>query len=220
MKTIQILLLFVLFSATAAFAQERYVKPVDEAKKDASFFAFREKVIAAVKKKDSAFILSIVDPQIKNSFGGDDGLANFKKIWKLNTSGSKFWETFTPVIMNGGSFIKGTKNTQFFAPYTFSGFPDDIDAFDYSAIFGNNVNLRKAAGTNSEVTGSLSYNIVKVDWDNSVKAGEDYKWLKVTTLGGKTGFVNADYVRSSIDYRAGFDKIKGKWKMTAFIAGD
>ncbi len=64
---------------------------------------------------------------------------------------------------------------------------------------------------------------MKVDYEKSVKEETDedkYLWLKVEILGGKKGFVNAKYVRSPIDYRAIFDKNNGKWKMTAFVAGD
>jgi hypothetical protein len=50
---VSIVLCFLILSlAVAVSAQnERYVKPVDEAKKDASFFAFREKLIAAAKMR-------------------------------------------------------------------------------------------------------------------------------------------------------------------------
>ena len=54
---------------------------------------------------------------------------------------------------------------------------------------------------------------------NDKKDGE-YLWLKVETLGGKKGFVNAKFVRSPIDYRAIFEKKSRSWKMTAFVSGD
>ena len=65
--------------ASLANAQERYVKPQDEAAKDPSFLAFRTKLIAAAERKDTAYLLSIVDRRIKNGFGGQDGIANFKR---------------------------------------------------------------------------------------------------------------------------------------------
>jgi hypothetical protein len=39
-------------------------------------------------------------------------------------------------------------------------------------------------------------------------------------LGGKKGFVKAEFVRSPIDYRAIFEKKGRNWKLTAFVAGD
>jgi hypothetical protein len=90
-------------------------------------------------------------------------------------------------------------------------------------IFGNNVNLRVRPDTKADSIAKLSYNVVRVDYENSVpdkKREGVYLWLKVETLGGKKGFVSADYVRSTIDYRGCFEKKNGKWKMTLFLAGD
>jgi hypothetical protein len=219
-----LLLGFVIFSFFSVSAQkERYVRPVDDAKKDASFLAFRTKLITAAKRRDAKYILSIVDKDIKNSFGGNDGIAEFKKSWKIENPNSKFWQEFLPVITNGGTFSKEDGGKIFSAPYTFNGFPEDLDAFEHSAIFGNNVNLRAKPDLNSKSNGLLSYNVVKVDYQNSVKKSgrdDEYSWLKIETLGGRKGFVKAEFVRSPIDYRAGFVKKNGKWKMTYFIAGD
>lgn len=215
-----IILLFA-FSNVVMAQKERYVTPVDEAKNDASFYAFREKLVAAVKKRDAKYISSIVDRDIKNSFGGNDGIEEFKKRWKINGSKSEFWDEFLPVITNGGKFIKEGTNKLFFAPYSFNSFPDDLDAFSYSVIFGNNVNLRSKADAVSPVVSSLSYNIVEiVEAVKEKENAEKVLWYEVKTLGGKRGFVKAEFVRSPIDYRAGFEKKNGKWKMTAFIAGD
>ena len=218
-----ILSLFLLaFSFLNVSAQEKYAKPKDEADKNPSFLAFRTKLIAALEKRDVKFILGIVDKRIKNGFGGEDGFENFKKQWKIQNRNSKFWDELMIVVKNGGTFDKQNKNS-FYAPYLFTTFPEEIDAFEYQAIFGNNVNLRSKPGVNSSIVASLSYNIVKVDWENSVKSRtnkDDFLWLKVATLGGKKGFVKPEFVRSSIDYRAGFEKIRGKWIMTFFLAGD
>lgn len=220
---ILIVLSFVICGFFSISAQERYVKPVDESKKDASFLAFRTNLIKAVEKRDSKFIIEMLDPNIKLSFGGSEGIRDFKKIWKPESANSKFWSEFSAVIKNGGLFINDGNAKIFTAPYSFNAFPDDLDVFEYSVIFGNNVNLRSQPNLQSSVITQLSYNIVKVDFENSVKQKgkeNDYEWLKIETLGGKKGFVKAEYVRSPIDYRAGFEKKKDKWKMTFFIAGD
>lgn len=211
-----------LLLAVATFAQEKFVKPVDNAAKDASFVAFRTKLIAAAERKDANAITAMVDPKIKNGFGGNDGISNFKKSWKLTSKNSEFWAEFLPVIKNGGGFGKGGDAKLFVAPYTFSDWPDDVDGFEHMVIFGNNVNLREAPNTESRVIERLSYNIVTIDANASIGSSAEgkYKWYKVSTLGGKTGFVSAEFVRSHIDYRAGFEKKRGVWKMTFFLAGD
>lgn len=215
--------------AAFALGQERFVRPVDEAAKDASFLAFRTKLIAAAERHDAKYILSIIDPRIKLGFGGDDGIANFKKIWRINAGDSEFWDEFLAVVKNGGAFDgKGSKKYQSFtAPYTFSSWPADLDPFEYIVIFGSDVNLRDRPAADAKIIGTLSYNVVKPDNEQSTTVktgtGEDdwvFDWRKVETLGGKSGFVKAKYARSSIDYRAGFEKIRGTWKLTFFVAGD
>lgn len=217
MKFLSILFLITAF-VLSAVGQERFVKPVDEATKDASFLAFRNKLIAAVEKKDSKHILSIVAADIKNGFGGEDGITNFKKQWKIEQKDSKFWEEFSAVIKNGG---KLNGRTMFTAPYSFDGFPSDLDAFEHDVIFGNNVNLRETPAMDGKVVDRLSYNVV-INVETRVKPGTNDvpDWIQIKTLGGKTGWVKAEYVRSPIDYRAGFEKKRGVWKMTFFLAGD
>jgi hypothetical protein len=222
------LFLFVTFVMAAAtvVAQERYVKPADEAGQDASFLAFRTKLIAAAERKDLKYVQSIMDPKIQLSFGGHSGLSGFRNLWKKEAD---FWAEFLPVIKNGGRFVGEGRNKMnvFSAPYVFTDTPEDLDHFEVFAVFGNNVNLREKPEANAPVVTQLSYNIVKVDHEAAVKRktgpGEyDWKidWQKITTLGGQTGWMKAEYVRSPIDYRAGFEKKRGRWVMTYFIAGD
>ncbi len=214
--------------AAAVSGQERFVRPVDEGPTDASFAAFRKKVISAAERKDVRYILGILDPGIKSSFGGHDGgVGDFKSFWKINDKSSRFWHEFLLVVRNGGKFDRNGRNSTFTAPYLFSTMPDDLDQFEYHAIIGNNVNLREKPDDEARVVDRLSYNIVKIDEPAAIKhttgSGEwdwVYDWHKVETLGGKKGWVKADLVRSPIDYRAGFEKKRGVWKMTFFVAGD
>ncbi len=223
MKKIIFLCVVFLF-ASSVFAQERYVKPVDEAAKDASFLAFRKKLIAAVDKKDAKFIYSILDPKIELSYGGDAGIADFKRMWEPEKKTSKFWDEFARVIKNGGAFyeVEGRKLGGFAAPYTYSNFPDspDLDLFEHHIIFGNNVNLREAPSMDAKVIERLSYNIVALTGNKLKPGDEEADWYQIKTLGGKAGWVKAEYVRSPIGFRAGFEKKRGQWKMIFFIAGD
>jgi len=219
-----VLSLAILIASINVSAQkERQVFPVDEGKTDASFKSFREKLIEAVRKRDVKYVVGILDPAITNSFGGSGGIREFKEMWKINSPTSELWDELLTVLTNGGNFLKQEKNDLFCAPYSFNRFPEDLDAFEYQMIFDNNVNLRARPDLKTKTIAQLSYNVVKVDYENSVadknKKGS-YTWLKVETLGGKKGFVSAKFVRSPIDYRACFEKKNGKWKMTTFVAGD
>lgn len=217
--------LILTIAATAIFsvAQERYVRPVDNAAKDASFASFRRKLIAAAERRDADYILSILDPGIMNSFGGDGGIEEFKTMWRIDSKDSEFWREFLPVIKNGGDFRSAEKGEPptFSAPYSFVGFPDDLDAFEFSVIFGRRVNLRASPDLSSRILGKLSYNIVRVV--TTITKADDTEsadWYEIESLGGLRGFVKAEYVRSPIDFRAGFQRKSGVWRMTYFLAGD
>lgn len=223
MKKILLFCLIVLsYVGVSAQAQERYVKFVDEAKKDASFLAFRTKLIAAAKRRDTKYLLSILDKEIQNSRNGTDGIEEFKRDWNIESPDSPFWDEFLPVITNGGKFSKteGAPNDFFIAPFIVDNFPEDPGASEYNVIFGSNVSLRAKPETNARTVGKLSYNIVEItetikDKNNAEKTA----WYAVKTLGGKSGFVKAEFVRGRMDYRAGFLKKDGKWKLMYFIYG-
>jgi len=221
MKTFFTLILL----AFSISAQERYLKPVDEAHLDPSFLAFRTKLISAVERRDVEHIYSVLDPKIELSFGGDAGVRDFKRMWRLHQKSSPFWAEFGAVIKNGGRFDiddAGRRRGVFAAPYTHTSFPEDLDSFEYSAIFGTDVNLRKEPNVRADVVAKLSHNIVRIEPETLPKSGKsEYPgWFRIKTLGGLEGFVKAEFVRSPIDYRAVFEKKRGRWVMVAFIAGD
>src|SRR5262245_8073146 len=112
----------ILVVVSVAVGQERYLRPVDEANLDPSFLEFRTKLIAAAERRDAKFIYGILDPQIKLSFGGHQGVKDFKKMWAVETADTKFWMAFLPVIKNGGAFLRedGKRTGRFLAPYTFA----------------------------------------------------------------------------------------------------
>ncbi len=208
-------LFFILLFHAAVNAEKLY--PVDEAAKDASFKKFRDKLVLAAQKKDAKFILSILHENIVNSFGGNDGVQGFKELWSPASKDTGLWKTLYDVLAMGGSFEMFENKKTFCAPYVFSKWPKDFDAFDYVAVTGKNVKAREKPSMDGTVLEFISYELIKKDPKAGNSAGE---WIKVKTPSGKTGYVSQKFVRSPIDYRACFKKVKGQWRMTVFVAGD
>lgn len=203
-------------------AAEGKLLPVDEAAKDPSFFALRQKLIEAARKHDLDFILNTLDPNIVNSFGGSEGIEGFKAIWEVDKPQTKLWDTLTLVLTLGGSLNVSDQETSFWAPYVHSRWPNEFDSFEHAAITGTNVKVRSRPSLDAPVVATLSYDIVKFadqSWLPAGEAGPD-AWVKIITPAGRGGFVSSRYVRSPIDYRIGFIKKDGKWSITAFVAGD
>ncbi|HXG63609.1 MAG TPA: SH3 domain-containing protein [Blastocatellia bacterium] len=211
-------LLFLTGSPQLVRAQVAKLRPVDEAARDPSFFVFRARLLEALQQRDTAFLLSVLSPGIRVSFGAGGGIADFQKMWKPERPDSKIWLTLTEILALGGSFREG--NT-FAAPYIYSNFPDQFDAFEYGVIVGEDVRVRQRPDLNSPVIGTLSYDIVKVaEWQPKQAAGSKQNWVAVMLANGAQGYVAEDYIRSPIGYRAIFEKKDGRWLLAALVAGD
>ena len=198
-------------------AQVAKLYPVDEAAKNPSFFAFRSQLLKAIQQKDIAALYRAVSPAIKNDFGGNDGIAAFKKVWKPEQPNSRIWSELGTVLALGGTFDGDT----FMAPYPYSSFPDKFDAFEHGVVIAEGVRARQKPDLGAPVMTTLSFDIVKVfEWTPLEKQGTREGWIGVTLADGKSGYVAAEYIRSPIDYRAVFNKENGRWLMTALVAGD
>lgn len=185
------------------------LSPVDEAAKDPTFVAYREKLRAALQAHDTKAVLALVDPKIRTSFGDGGGVTAFEKI--LARPGA--FELLNTTLSLGGTFLGGSNDQAFWAPYVYSAWPEEKDAFSHLAVIAENVPLRKSADANAEVIATLSYDIVE-------GTPTEEPWKQVKTTDGRTGFVEWKNVWSPIGYRAGFNKQNGEWKMTGFVAGD
>ncbi|MBI2818092.1 MAG: hypothetical protein HYX72_14250 [Acidobacteria bacterium] len=93
-----------LIPAHLASAQVAKLYPVDEGFRDATFFAFRARLLEAVQRRDMSFVQSILFPGIQNNFGGDGGIAEFKTKWEVESPEGELWKVLTTVLTRGGSF--------------------------------------------------------------------------------------------------------------------
>jgi len=200
--------------------------PVDEAPDDPSFAQFRGRLLEAVSKHDSNFVLGILDPEIINSSDGERGENGFRHLWKLDEPESRLWQTLTTLLSMGGSFRENGGNREFCAPYVTSKWstvvsqlPKGADPLDYQVIIDKNVPVRSEPVPTAPVVATLTYDVVKLSANGSVTHSENgNSWLKISTPAGKQGFVPDDYVRSPTDYQACFKKTGSRWLMIELAA--
>ena len=190
------------------------LKPVDEGSTDPSFAAYRKSLLEAVRQRDAEKLIAALDPNIRTSFGGDGKIDGFRKQWSPEKKDSPVWSELETILTNGGTFIKDSNQTAFWAPYVYSAWPDGFDAFEHGAVMGENIPLRDSPGDTAKTIGLLSHNIVKLSREE--KTG----FTRVETTDGRSGWVRSSQVRSPIAYRAGFNKTASGWKMTGLVAGD
>ncbi|MEO8027351.1 MAG: SH3 domain-containing protein [Bryobacteraceae bacterium] len=216
---------FALLASAAAPAQSNppsssKVLPVDQAKRDPSFAAFRDRLKQIVKERNTAGLRAVLDANISISFGGENGAAAFRKQWQLDKAPeqSPVWQTLESVLALGGAWTQNSHGVlaTFCAPYVYTQMPeDDSDSPALAAILGPNVPLRSAPKDNGGVIRRMSYSRVRL-----VEGEGEARWRKVQTLDRIEGFVLASEVRSAGDYRACFDQRIGAWKMTFLVNGD
>ncbi|MEO8378852.1 MAG: SH3 domain-containing protein [Acidobacteriota bacterium] len=183
---------------------------VDEGSRDATFAAYRERLLTAVRAHDAKGVAALADPKIRTSFGSGGGSAELQNM--LAKPG--MLEELEQILTLGGTF-QGDGNAAFWAPYVYSTYPDAQDSFSTLAVIGEGVPLRESANDDAPVVASLSRNIV----ERASAPGSGEPWTKVK-VDGRTGFVESKSLRSPIDYRAGFNKTAAGWQMTALVAGD
>jgi len=201
-----------LLLAAAPAAQRPQLPPVDQCASLPGFAAFRAKLQAAVARKDAGALLAMVDPDIDISFGGDSGQATFRRVWTLDRPAtSPVWGELTEMLRLGCA----TDGTVATVPALSSTLPEDYDVFETMIAVKPGSPLRATPANGAKVLTTLDWDIVKVgDWDG--RAG----WIPVKLSDGRRGYVRKDEVRSPVGYRATFERVRGGWKITTFLAGD
>jgi hypothetical protein len=218
MRCLRVLLLtgWVLALPSVGLAQRAAVLPVDEAVRDPEFFLFRARLQAALARQDTTELLRVIAPDILNSFGGDGGREEFRQTWGLaRPNRSQLWAALGLVLALGGR-LHG--DTAFYAPYTFEGTPGD--GFETLAVLGRNVLVRAEPTVTSAIVDTLSFEAVARWREGHTAPAAPPRWEPVRTSKAKTGWVLGRYLRSPIDYRAGFVRRHGQWWLRAFVAGD
>jgi len=190
--------------------------PVDEASTRPDFFTFRAHLQAAIAGHDIGALLEIVHPDIKSSFGGDDGIEAFKEWWHIGDPDTKIWHELATVLALGGTFDGADTFT---APYTFTRWPQGVDAFENVAVIGSNVRIRTESRPDAPTITSVSFSVLHLDAEALSTDWTNREWTAVT-VNGRKGYIATRFIRSPIDYRARFTYTSGRWQMTLFVAGD
>ncbi len=186
----------------------RTLPPRDECAADPGFAGFRAELLDIVARHDATRLLAIVTDDIRFSFGGGEGRANFAAEWGLadpDTSG--LWVELAKALASGCARDEQTMS----APYIFRRFPDELDVFS-SGVAGPGARLYRTRVTDGDS--------VLIPWEILDEVERDGGWARVRLSDGRAGFVETIDVLNPTDYRAIFEKRDGRWRMTTFIAGD
>jgi len=214
-------LLIVLVVLSAAMAAERLrVPPVDEAGRDLTLVKFRDRLEQAVKQQDLAALRQALHRNAVFTKDGAAGMQAFVRNWRPNSPDTELWSTLDRILKMGGGFIRSERGVAFCAPYVFTDFPDQLERRNHAVVTASGANLRDLPNSDSRRLTTLYYDVVEVaDWQPvpDTRLGAERRWIKVTTLSGKSGYVLADLVQSPSDDHACFTNIRGTWYITSLI---
>ena len=199
--------------AASPLAAQPSLLPVDEASTRPDFFSFRAQLQRTIARHDTAALMAVVHPQIRNSFGDNDGIDGFRKMWNIGAADSEIWDVLGTVLGLGGSFLD---NGTFAAPYVFSRWPEKFDAFEHVAVIGTGVRVRSRPRADANAIATMSFSILPAARPDVEVDG----WTAVRVEGNRTGYIASPFVRSPVDYRAIFRHDGRQWKLVTLVAGD
>ena len=202
--------------SAAASALPPLMPPTDYCARDRSFVLFRNALNAAIARRDAAFILSIATDDIEYSFGEFPGKAGFARAWGLSRPAtSQLWRTLGAALRLGCARDDGDG---FWAP-SMSVIGNEDMGEDYTLLMvavAPGATLRAGPSEASRLIARLRWHVI------TLAAPDDGhgQWARATLVDGRSGYVRPALFRSFGDYRAVFQKRHGRWRMTAFVAGD
>ncbi len=187
--------------------------PIDPCAADASFVAFRDDLVRAIARRDDGHVLSVVADDIVVNFGGGAGPADFSEAWRLERpETSPLWDELGIVL---GLGCAREEDGSLWAPSLYRQLDDQEDPFSAGIAVRPGTRLHAAPDSGSPALATLDWDVVTIQSDD----GAD-DWLAVALSDGRRGYVEAAAVRRPVDYRAGFAKVDGRWRMIVFVAGD
>lgn len=170
----------------------------------------------AAERRDLDALIALSAPDIKMSFGGDEGPEGMRNILG-GPYGAEAWAALVRVLdagfAQGGGDSDG--NELVIAPYWFpADVPETFDPFETFFVDGEDVLLRAAPSRAGQPIGAASHEFVRAT------GAPEGDYLPVTRANGQSGYLAREFLFAVVDYRAGFQRIDGAWKMVFFIAGD
>jgi hypothetical protein len=200
-------------------SQEGRMEPHDEALTDASWAAFRARLLTAVEKRDRQFVLSVLDPGIRNGAAAPRGIAEFRKQWELDSNSGVFWSLLPSALSVGSAYLeRRNRPRELCAPYLLGKWPVSVDPSVYGAISARDTMVKAGPSWDTDTLTRLSYEIVRVtDWEvPDLDPGFKQNWVRIRLLKEGTGFVPEEQIRSPIEHSACFIRTARGWRMTVF----
>jgi hypothetical protein len=203
---------------------ERLLPPVEAAAADTGWQQFHKRLAGAVESRDLRFLLSIVDPKIRNSFDKPEGTRAFVEQWDLEPAKAKdspVWRELRAMLRFAPAAVESPAGERMLClPYVAVRWPPTIDPFLFGAVVVADAPVFDRPSALATIVRSLSHDIVGVeDWelpDENPKITQ--RWVRVA-LKDRVGYVAEEHMRSPVEARACFARRGATWRMVSLTVG-
>jgi len=196
---------------TCAQAIPRKLPPVDQCKSTPGLGGFRDRLKQIVAKRDGKAFRVMLAPDVLVNFGGEAGPKAFADTWHLNRGNSELWPLLTQMLKlgcagSGSSFVIPSLTDQLN--------PESADDIFDQMLALPGAKLRKGFEPGSDTIAMLAWDLVtSID-----RKGDDQ--TKVRLADGREGWLFDNELYAAMSYRMVIEKRRGKWMITALVAGD
>lgn len=193
-----------------AVATPHLLPPVEQCGGDPGFIRLRSQLEKAVSGRDLHELATLMSDDVRISFGGGLGKEAFAQRWTGSASDRELlWKELSKAIRLGCSKAVDGAGKEYRAMPAMFVTGDDFDGFStWVALPGAAV--RSGPKASAPIRRRLAAWTVLEDVEH-----DGGNWIKVSN-----GYIATSQVRSLLDYRIIFGRRDGKWRITAFVAGD
>ncbi len=208
--------------------------PTHELDGDSSLVQFIRQLRKAVAEKNVDYILSVLDKNVRGGQESEGTIKEFIDLWDLRSDTTYFWGFLSRALDLSGAYVNDpndeTGRYKVVFPYLYNYEPGlEDDYFALGCITGKNVNLRSKPDTKAPVVTQLSYDVIFYlyeDPSGMTQSGTnpygEPEWSLIQTYDKKyKGWVYWKYAYPLVGPRLFlYQGPKGKWLISAFVAGD
>jgi hypothetical protein len=210
-KGVILALLAVLLAAAPALAVPTKLPPIETCGTDPGFVKFRAALKRTVANKDRASFLKMLSPKVLVNFGGASGPEAFAEQWDFDPGTHGIWNLLETMLKMGCARSDRARIIPSLIvqmePYA------DEDMIDAVVILPG-AKLYKETGVESLNPSTVPWTIAPV----TSRAGDLVTGVRLPD--GREGFISDDDLYEPLGYRMVIEKLGGRWKITAFVAGD
>ncbi len=211
MVRIRALALAALFISSSVQALPNRLPPIEQCGGDSGFTTFREALKKVVQTKDRQALLRMLSPKVLVNFGGAAGPQAFAESWDFDPASHGIWALLETMLQMGcardGDVRLIPSLIMQLEPYTDNDFYDARLALPGARLF-------KEPGVEASAVTVAPWTFV-----TATDTSGDL-WTGVRLPDGNTGWMSDDDLYEPIGYRMVIEKLRGRWMITAFVAGD